>query len=348
AAEKGLKQAEDIFNKLEDAAREIAKAKREKPDLGKTLVKLSSLGKRIEERKQQLGDAKKFKQQLDRLKDLDDGPAEKFGKAMKDGDLKKAVDELNNLRQKMQDGELDQKAKVELANQLQNMKNNLQDMAAKHDQMKEDLKKQIQELKKKGQLDKADKLAQQLDNLNQQDPQMKQLEKLAQQLQQCKDCMKQGDMQEAGQQLAQAQENIQEMLQNLEELELMEQALKEIEDAKCKMCQGQGQGQGKGKGKNKPKIGKGLGDGNGAGLRPEAEEKTATRDSKANVKVGSGTAVRVGEGPESTYKGPIREEIRAQIEADRKRESDPLNGQVLPRAQRDHAREYFNKLRKGE
>ncbi len=49
------------------------------------------------------------------------------------------------------------------------------------------------------------------------------------------------------------------------------------------------------------------------------------------------------DGPNS--KGRIREQIKAELGSAEREESDPLTDQNLPRAQREHAREYFDALR---
>ena len=49
------------------------------------------------------------------------------------------------------------------------------------------------------------------------------------------------------------------------------------------------------------------------------------------------------DGPNS--KGNIREQIKAELGSADREEADPLTDQNLPRAQREHAREYFDALR---
>lgn len=355
AEKENLKQASELFKKLEEGLGETTREDK-KQDPKEALVKLNKLADQIEERKRKLGDSKQFKQQLDRLKQLGKGPADKFGDALKEGDMKKAVDELKKLQQSLNNGKLDKEAQAALQKQLQAMQQQLEKMAQEHEQLKQQLADKAEELKKKGLLDQADQVLQQLDKLSQNDPQMQKLQDLAKKLQQCKNCMKEGDAQGAAQQLAEAEQNLKQMMDNLEEMKMLEEAMQQIADAKAGMCEGQGQGQGKmgmkmakglGQGQGKGK-GNGLGAGAGAGRRPEQEEDVKFRNTKAKTQTGSGTAVVVGEGPKTAYKGRATEEIKAQIEADRKEMSDPLNEQVLPRKYREHAKEFFQKLRQGE
>ena len=102
----GLKEAERLFEKLEQGTKEISP----KEDQKKTLVKLNKLADELKKRAKQLGNAEKLKQQLNNLKNMEKGPADKFGKAMKDGDLNKGLNELKKLQQQLANNELDAKA----------------------------------------------------------------------------------------------------------------------------------------------------------------------------------------------------------------------------------------------
>ncbi len=73
AEQKGLKDAEDLFGKLERALREANEAG--KSDRKETLVKLNDLAKQLEQRRQELNGAEQFKNQLEQLKQMQQGPA---------------------------------------------------------------------------------------------------------------------------------------------------------------------------------------------------------------------------------------------------------------------------------
>jgi hypothetical protein len=51
------------------------------------MLKINDLAKEIEKRKQDLGGADKMRKELDKLKDIAKGPADKMAEALKDGDL---------------------------------------------------------------------------------------------------------------------------------------------------------------------------------------------------------------------------------------------------------------------
>ena len=92
AEEKGLDDATKLFDKLDkemDGFKKTASADRKK-----TMIKLNNLADQIRERKKSLGDRDSLKKQLGRLSDLKSGPADRLAKAMKQGDFRKALDEL--------------------------------------------------------------------------------------------------------------------------------------------------------------------------------------------------------------------------------------------------------------
>ncbi len=134
---------------------------------------------------------------MDKMKELSQGPADKIAKAMKDGDWKKALDELKNLQDKLAKDNLSDADKQKLAKQMEQMKDKLAEAVEANRDAMETLKEQIEEQKKKGDLAKAGALQQKLDQLMQKQPQMENLDKLAQQLQQCQECMNKGDKQGA-------------------------------------------------------------------------------------------------------------------------------------------------------
>ena len=137
---------------------------------------------------------------------------------------------------------------------------------------------------------------------------------------------------------------------------MLDDMLDQIADAKnamnCDQCQGKGckacQGQGGG-GEGDGPPGNGMGEGQGVGPRPEAEggdEKFY--DSPVPTDPGPGAAVVVGrvQGPNTA--GQAREAIKTEIEAARRESARPITDQKLPRAQREHAQQYFDEFREGE
>jgi len=339
AQEKGLKDAEELFKKLEQGTRDMAKGQTERK---KALATLNDLSRQLQDRRSELG-ADKIKQELDQLKNLDRGPADKFAKAVREGDFKKAAEELEKIKQELAGGNLDAKQKQQLAGQLAQVQEKLKNLAQANQAAQKDLQNRIGQLRQAGQLAEASKLEEQLSKLLQQGPQMKQLDEMADKLGQCAQCLREGQLAEAADALGQLQANLQ---QQLGEMEMLNEAMEQLRQARnqmncpncggagCEACQGP--------------PGMGMGPGRGQGPRPEAEDQTATYDSQVRQKPGEGAAVVTDlvEGP--NVKGNPQEEIRQQSDAARRATTDPLTNRNIPRKHQAQVKEYFDRFREGE
>ncbi|MEE9601882.1 MAG: hypothetical protein V3V75_01150, partial [Thermoguttaceae bacterium] len=230
----------------------------------------------------------------------------------------------------------------------------LDDMAKKQEEAKGDLQKRIDQLNQAGQGEEADRLQDQLDKLLGQQPQMDQLQDIANQLGQCSKCLKEGQLDKAGQSLKNLQEQLGDLQQQLDEMEMLDDAMEQLSQARsqmtcgqcggagCGACQGGRGGSGDGEG-----DGDGMGRGQGRGARPESETDTAMYDARTRQKVGEGTAdVTLVHG--NNVRGNVEEAIKLDLEETQKGSTDPLSGQRIPRKHRRHAQEYFDRFRKGE
>ena len=83
AKKEGLKDAEQLFQKLENGVKEL----NNEPIKEKAMAKINDLSRLLADRRQQIGGTDKVKEQLDQLKNIDRGPADKFAKALSRGDL---------------------------------------------------------------------------------------------------------------------------------------------------------------------------------------------------------------------------------------------------------------------
>lgn len=350
AEELGLADAEQLFRDLEKGTRDIEKDK--DLDKRKALVKLNDLNREVEQRREKLG-AGELKKRLNDMNDIGKGPAEKFADALQRGNLDKAVEELNKLREKIEKGELNEDEKKALGDQLSKMSEKLQEMVEKQKEREKALEEQIKQQRAAGNNQQADQLEQQLQKLRNQQQQQQQMQQLADQMAQCAQCMQQGQAQNAADALSAMAGELSQMQAEMDELEMLDDIMDQIADAKdsmdCKGCDGEGcamcQGQGKGK---DGQPGPGLGEGQGRGDRPEEEDDTAFYDSQVKQKVGKGSAVVTGMVGGPNAKGEVAESVREQYEQAATDDSDPLTGQRLPRGLRDHAKDYFDSLREGE
>jgi chemotaxis protein histidine kinase CheA len=365
AEQQGLKDAADIFKQIEKGSDELAK--NDKVDRKQAALKLNDLAQQLEQRKNQLGGRDELEKQLNSMKDFGQGPAEKIASAVKQGDWSKAVDELNKLKEQVASGELSDEKKEQLQQQLDKMQNKLAEAAQAHSDAMQDMKEQIDQQKQNGDLAKAAELQQQIDKLAAQKPQMDNLQQLADKLGQCQDCMQQGDAEGAAQSLDQLADQLGQMQQELGEMEMLDEALEQIEAAKqamdcgecngagCEACQGQGgaPGQKPGDGQGQKNEGQdqqggqgpGIGTGRGNAAPGQGDDTTATRDSRVRQKPGQGAAVFGGlvEGPNVRGASNLAEqEVGGQLNAE---PADPLTAERLSRPRREHAEEYFDKLR---
>lgn len=357
AEQEKLPDAGKLFEKLVEGLDKSIK--NEKQDVKETMTKLNDLAQEIKQRRDQLAGNDKLKQQLNNMKDVKRGPADKMANAMKEGDFKKALDEMKNLKDQLKDNKLDAEGQKQLAEQLDQMKEKLQQLAEAHDQAKRDLAEQIKEKVAAGDREAAGKLQQQLDKLNQQNGQMDKLKQMAQKLgQACQDC-KNGQQGQAGDKLGQMAQDLEKLAQEAGEMQALQEALDQIAQAKeqmgckecngqgCKACQGQGMGEGDGKNQN-GKPGNGLGQGKGIGARPERDNPTKFYDSKVASKIGQGKAVVAGTAGGANVAGETRQAIKSEFTAAKQENTGTLTEKPIPRAARDHAKEYLDRIREGE
>lgn len=340
AEEKGLKDAQHLFEQLEEGVEELTA--KNPGDRKRALVKLNDLARELQERRQRLGGAENIQKQLKQLKSTTRGPADKFLQQIKQGDFKKALDELKKLRDDLAAGKLGEEEQAALAKQLAEMQQKLQDLVDAHREAEKDLEKRLQQARQEGREGDAEKLQQQLNKLQQQLPQMNQLEDLANKLGQCANCLQDGQLQNAEGLLGQLQADLNGLQQEFQELDLLDQAMEGLGECRnqmnCGICGGAGCGACQGE------PGVGMGEGRGIGPRPEEETDVGFRPSNVPQKVGPGAASVVGEADGPNIPGSVQQRIQEQYDSPRHEAADPLAGRRMPRSHREHAREYFDRF----
>lgn len=346
AREEGLKEAQELFLRLE---RELAEASKSLGDLKESLAKLHDLSQMLEKRRQELAGAEAVDKQLEQLKNLSRGPADRLLGALAKGDMKRAQQELDALRKQLAEGKLDPAERQALARQLAEAQKKLENLAQAHRQAEESLAKQIEQLRKAGQHAEAEKLQEELRQLQQQRPQIKQLEELARKLGRCAQAMEGGQMDLAANTLEEIQADLEALREQLGEFEMLQEAMDELDHARRRMLCGRCDGAGCGECEAEMAMeGPAMGKGRGFGPRPEEESPVGFYDTRtpAKVRPGAGTVVGEVEGP--IVKGQIRQQILEQVQAARARPADPLTDQRMSRKHRQHAQEYFDKFRQGQ
>jgi DNA repair exonuclease SbcCD ATPase subunit len=359
AEEQGLKDT-DI---LKDINRELDKlANRDAADRKDALLKINDLAKEIEKRKHDLGAADKMRKELDKLKDVAKGPADKTAEALREGDFGKAREEMQKLMEDLAAGKLSKEDQEKLAQQLQQMKDKLQQAAQEQKESRERLQQQIDQKLADGNIGEAAKLQQQLDKMNQNAEQQEQMmQQLAEKLGMAAQALQEGgDPQQAIQQLDKLSKDLQKMQDQLDQLQNLQDVLDQLADAKeamkCPHCEGAGCAECQGNSGDNDKMGKdrGKGDknaknkGRGEGLRDEEQTDTSKYNTRVAADPKAGESVRIGDASGPNKAGKTLEAIKEEIQSTLAKPPDALEDTTLPRDQRENAKQYFEKIRKGE
>ena len=140
----------------------------------------------MQERRKQLGGGgEALKRQMEKVQDVARGPADELAKALSKSDFQKAAQALEKLQKQLADSQLDPAKKEELAKQLEQLKQKIDQMAQQAKDAQADLQKRADQMKQAGDPAAAGKLEDEIQKLQQQGPQMEALQNLANKLGQC-------------------------------------------------------------------------------------------------------------------------------------------------------------------
>ena len=354
AEAENLAEAKEMYEKMEAQLDKIMK----RQDLNRkdAMISMNDLKKQLDERRKQLGSSEQMRRALSQMKGIESGPGEKVAKSIAKGDFGDAKDAVKDLASKMRDGKLSDVEKEKLEKQVEKMTKALQDALKEHEQTKKDLQRQIEKARQEGRGNDAARMQQKLNQLQMKDAQMQKLGQMAEAMSQASQAMKNGDPGSAADAMEQLAEQLGEMQAEMSELEDLETAMGQLSQSKnqmrcencggagCPDCQGSGFGFGDGFGEF---PGRGMGRGAGAGERPEQEDETNTYESQVRGQVRRGRAIISGFADGPNRKGVTREDVKVAVEAAVTAESDPTEDQTLPRTEREHAQQYFDRLREG-
>ncbi len=343
-------ETQKLMAEIQKATEKLAKSPPAEKD--KAMVEMNKLQDSLKERQKQLGSAEQISKQLQQMKEMSsNGPADEFAKDLGKGDFEKAARDLKQLAEKLKSGDLSEKEKKTLKEQLNEMKQQMQKLANM-----EQRKKQLEEALKSGAISK-EQYQKQMDKLAEQSKDLQKMAQMAQQLQKAAEAMSQNDMKKAADALGMTEKQLQDLAKQAQELESLDSAMADLQDAKNGMA-GDGMNQlgdrmqgmnGLGMGNRPGNGGQGLGRGKGRGDRPEAEDKTSTYTTKTPSQIGKGKAVVVGQAkPGKQMKGETFEEIQGTVDAKAAEQAEAISNQKIPKALKKHAIDYFDKIRKGE
>lgn len=348
-----LKELEQDLEKLGDKfdrEREPADQNKEKAREKVTeLTKLEDKMKKFNEEKiQKLAQLDQKMQELDKLNrdpDFNDGPAKKLNDAMAKGDLKKAKEEVDELKKKAKKNEMTNDDQQKLAKQLDKMKNELERLS-RDDEKKKKLEEMIKKAKEDGK--DADSLERELDSLKKETQEAsKEMEELAEKIQKAQQALEKGDMQDLADQLEKVGNQMKEIEGELQDLEDVQQYLQNLKQEKKKAC-GQCEGDGNCKGDKEKESDKykWTPEGNvGSGKRGEKEDETSYNEEKIKSLFDPrGKKVYGGGVKGQAFSKKSTTELGQQIQEAVQEAPQAADAQRLPRDAKDNVKEYFENL----
>lgn len=332
-----MKEINDVLDKARDRQKELAD-------------KSSSL-------KQQLKDINQQAQ-----KDQKDGPGKDMQDALAKGDLEKAKDEMDKLAKKIKDGDLSDKDKEQLKNQLEKMEQKANELKKEQEKKEQELEQKIRDAKEKGK--DAESLERELKDLKQEGKKMEALQDLAKKMGDCKDCLEKGDAKGAAEKLQQAADQVKDLQLSDKEMQDLQNQIDKLQQAKD-ACKGKGDGDGEGEGKGEGKDGEGKGggdskkDGNGYseyrgpgmegpanGPRPKPKDgKTNQFDAKQKADFDAkGKKLFEGFTPGKNFAPKGNSDMAGDVKQASQEAPEAIEQQRIPRGYRDSAKGYFRNL----
>lgn len=315
----------------------------------------SKLAEDIKKRQDELNKVKEMMNKLRNttdLKDAKDSPSSDLQKAMSEGDMQKAKEELDKLLQSMKEGKLTQEQKEQLAKQLDDLSKKLKDLAEQKERREQIEKSNLDPEAKKKELAKLDK----------QKEQLKELAQMAEKLSQCKDCLQKGDNDKAEQNLKDASAMIQEMLKDAQEAKELEAALEDVDKLKQELgdkgdkqkgatVQGEDEEGDPGMEETEDPTPKpGTDKRSRGGLRKDRANETKNKDERARSPLDPKGKIQFkGYGPEQPKPdrdsvGKTTVEIGEGILESKHEATEALRGQRIPQAQKNVVTDFYSNL----
>jgi hypothetical protein len=231
------KEMSEELKQIEMRLEEIAnKPRNTQEQLRERIKEMTALEDLLRDREKDLAD--KNRSLKEKLKHLDnlaakeaskDGPAKDLQKALAQGKLAQAKEEIEKLAEKMKKNELTAKEKEQLAKQLKDIEENLKRLAQQKDK-EEQLKKMIQEAKANKR--DAEALERELDQVQKEKKNLKSMEDLANAIGQCRKAVQGGDDKDAAERMKGAADNLKDMDLADKDLEDIRDSLQRLQDAK--------------------------------------------------------------------------------------------------------------------
>jgi len=273
-------------------------------------------------------------QQMDRLSKKDkknsEGPAKDLEKAINDGDIDKAKQEMDRLAKKLKDKDLNEPEKEQLQNELHDIQDKLERLSREKEELENEADT-LRELSRRGQLD-PDALDRELDQLKKNTEKLDReaednLKEAADLMKQAEQDLKEGKDEEAAEKMRQAAEKMQQAGGEGESQDLAEK-LVQVQKTKRVLTQSLGGG------------------GPGKGRRPEDKDgDTNSLDTKVTGKLDpKGKKEVTGSAPGQSFKKKSSAEIEGEIQQASQEAPEVIERQRLPKAATEMTKGYFENL----
>jgi hypothetical protein len=351
-------EMEKIANKPRDTEKQVRERMKE---INQTMDKAKDYQKDQNKTKNMQQQLKDINQQAQKENATKDGPGKDMQDAMAKGDFEKAKKEMDELAKKIKEGELNEKEREQLKNQLANMQKKVDDLKQKQEQKEKELEKKIQEAKAQGK--DADSLERDLQDLKQEGMKMKGLQDLAKKMGDAKESLEKGDAKGAAEDLQAAADQLKEMNLSDKEMKDLQDQIDKLQQAKDACCKGDKDGDGEGEGKEGGgkgdwekegnQKGKGYAEGRGPGQqgpangsRPKPKEgKTNNYDAKQKADFDSkGKKIFEGFAPGKNFAPKSGPEMAGQVKDAAQEAPEAIEAQKVSRNERDIVKGYFKNL----
>jgi len=231
------KEMSEELKQMEMRLEEIANRPRNTQEqLRERIKEMTALEDLLKDKEKEMADKNRsLKEKLRQLDNLaakeasKDGPAKDLQKALAQGKLAEAKQEIEKLAEKMKKNELTAKEKEQLAKQLKDIEDNLKRLAQQKDK-EEQLKKMIQEAKANKR--DAEALERELDQVQKEKKNLKSMEDLANAIGQARKAVQGSDGKDAAERMKGAADNLKDMDMADKDLEDIRDSLQRLQDAK--------------------------------------------------------------------------------------------------------------------
>jgi hypothetical protein len=334
------RQSEDL-ERIEAELEKIANKPHDtKEEVRERIKDMTALEEALKGREKELAEkSRSLKQQLERLDRLGmkdgEGPAKDLEKALSQGKLDKAKEEIARLNKRLQNNELSAKEKEQLKKQLEKLKDNLERLAQQKDK---------EQQLRQANLD-PETLQRELKQLQKDSQKLKDLQDLANQLGKCQKCLKEGNMEGASESLGKAGEKLRQMEMDDQDLQDMRDQLARLQDAKESCCNGMGEKQGDVVESESEEDSNSAGI--GAGRRPLGKDKPfRSFDAKTKTEFDAkGKKIFDGYAPSQSFQKKSGAELAGEIKQATQEAPEAIEQQRIPKAAQEMAKGYFRKMR---